>query len=72
MKVIRLCATLLCVLLFICMIPDITRSGYACTRAVYFGKDGSVISSSCNAGTADGMNEKGLAVNMLYLAESNL
>jgi penicillin V acylase-like amidase (Ntn superfamily) len=87
-------------------------SAEACTRAVYFGKDGqtvtgrtmdwfgemqtnlwvfprgverssdtatpftwtsaygSVIASVYEGGTADGMNEKGLVANMLYLAES--
>ena len=89
------------------------QSALACTRAVYFGKEGqtvtgrtmdwledmqsnlwifprgmarggdmgkeslkwtstygSVIASSYESGTSDGMNEKGLAANMLYLAES--
>lgn len=32
---------------------------------------GSLIVSGYNAGTADGMNEKGLVANMLYLVESN-
>jgi len=34
-------------------------------------KYGSVIASGYNIATADGMNEKGLAVNLLYLAESD-
>ena len=34
-------------------------------------KYGSVIVSGYNLGSADGMNEKGLVANMLYLAESN-
>ncbi len=34
-------------------------------------KYGSLIVSSYEAGTADGMNEKGLVANVLYLAESN-
>ena len=89
------------------------QSALACTRAVYFGKEGqtvtgrtmdwledmqsnlwifpramarggdmgekslkwtskygSVIASGYECGTADGMNEKGLVANMLYLAES--
>jgi choloylglycine hydrolase len=89
------------------------QSSPACTRAVYFGKEGqtvtgrtmdwvedmqsnlwifprgmargtdmgvgslkwtsrygSVIASGYECGTADGMNEKGLVANMLYLAES--
>jgi choloylglycine hydrolase len=89
------------------------QSAIACTRAVYFGKDGqtvtgrtmdwledmqsnlwifprgmarggdmgkgslkwtskygSVIASAYESGTSDGMNEKGLVANMLYLAES--
>ncbi len=113
MKAIRLCAALLCALGFIVMMAATTRTGFACTRAVYFGKDGqtvtgrtmdwledmqtnlwifprgmergadmgpkalrwtskygSVIASGYESGTADGMNEKGLVVNMLYLAES--
>jgi len=90
-----------------------TSSAFACTRAVYFGKEGqtitgrtmdwledmqsnlwifprgivrggdmgikslkwtskygSVITSGYEAGTADGMNEKGLVANLLYLTES--
>jgi penicillin V acylase-like amidase (Ntn superfamily) len=89
------------------------QSALACTRAVYFGKEGqtvtgrtmdwledmqsnlwifprgmarggdmgakslkwtskygSVITSGYESGTADGMNEKGLVANMLYLSES--
>ncbi len=89
------------------------QSALACTRAVYFGKEGqtvtgrtmdwlediqsnlwifprgmarggdmgkeslkwtskygSVIASGYESGTSDGMNEKGLVANMLYLAES--
>ncbi|MHB8910208.1 MAG: linear amide C-N hydrolase [Syntrophales bacterium] len=89
------------------------QSALACTRAVYFGKEGqtvtgrtmdwledvqsnlwvfprgmarggdmgkeslkwtstygSVIASAYESGTSDGMNEKGLVANMLYLAES--
>lgn len=34
-------------------------------------KYGSVIASGYDVGTADGMNEKGLVANLLYLAESN-
>lgn len=34
-------------------------------------KYGNVVVSSYEAGTADGMNEKGLVANLLYLAESN-
>lgn len=33
-------------------------------------KYGSVVASVYEGGTADGMNEKGLAANLLYLAES--
>jgi choloylglycine hydrolase len=33
-------------------------------------KHGSVVASVYEAGTADGMNEKGLVANLLYLAES--
>ena len=34
-------------------------------------KYGSVVTSVYNIATADGMNEKGLVMNMLYLAESD-
>ncbi len=34
-------------------------------------KYGSVVTSAFDAGSCDGMNEKGLAVNLLYLIESN-
>ncbi len=104
-----LCSTLL--LTFLTLVS--VQSALACTRAVYFGKEGqtvtgrtmdwledmqsnlwifprgmaregdmgekslkwtskygSVIASGYEAGTADGMNEKGLVANMLYLAES--
>ena len=90
-----------------------SNNGYACTRAVYLGKEGqtvtgrtmdwaedmqtnlwifprgmardgglgkasltwtskygSLVASVYEGGTADGMNEKGLVANMLYLAES--
>ncbi len=38
--------------------------------ATWTSKYGSVITSSYEVGTADGMNEKGLVANLLYLAES--
>ena len=34
-------------------------------------KYGSVVASGYEAGSADGMNEKGLVANLLYLAESD-
>lgn len=103
------CSTLL--LTFLILIA--AQSGSACTRALYFGKEGqtvtgrtmdwvedmqsnlwifprgmarggemgkkslkwtskygSVVASGYEVGTADGMNEKGLVANLLYLAES--
>lgn len=39
--------------------------------ATWTSKYGSVVVSGYNAGTADGMNEKGLVANLLYLAESD-
>lgn len=103
----------LCVLLLVSLLLVPVHSALACTRAVYFGKEGqtitgrsmdwpedmqsnlyvfprgmardgglgdkslkwvskygSVITSGYESGTTDGMNEKGLVANMLYLAES--
>lgn len=100
-------------LLLIFLMTVSMQSALACTRAVYFGKEGqtvtgrtmdwledvqsnlwvfprgmarggdmgkeslkwtstygSVIASAYESGTSDGMNEKGLVANMLYLAES--
>ncbi len=41
------------------------------TPVTWVSKYGSVALSAYNAATADGMNEKGLVANLLYLAESN-
>lgn len=50
----------------------IARTGQAGPGSVSWeSKYGSVVSSVYNLATADGMNEKGLVMNMLYLAESN-
>lgn len=49
-----------------------TRDGAAGPQSLkWTSKYGSLIVSGYNAGTADGMNEKGLVTNMLYLDESN-
>lgn len=49
-----------------------TRSGAAGPQSItWTSKYGSLIVSGYNAGSADGMNEKGLVTNMLYLAESD-
>jgi penicillin V acylase-like amidase (Ntn superfamily) len=49
-----------------------TRSGNAGPDSpTWTSKYGSVIASSYNLASADGMNEKGLSANLLYLAESN-
>lgn len=49
----------------------ITRDGAAGTNTPkWVSKYGSVIASGYDVGTADGMNEKGLVANLLYLAES--
>ncbi len=49
----------------------IKRNGNAGTNSIqWVSKYGSVITSGYDIGTADGMNEKGLVVNLLYLAES--
>lgn len=104
-----LCGVFLLTFLILATVP----SAPACTRAVYFGKDGqivagrtmdwvedmqsnlwifprgmarggdmgkkslkwtskygSVVASGYEVGTADGMNEKGLVANLLYLAEA--
>lgn len=48
------------------------RSGNAGANSItWTSKYGSVIVAGYNAGSADGMNEKGLVANMLYLAESD-
>lgn len=48
------------------------RNGAAGTHSVeWTSKYGSLIASGYNSGTADGMNEKGLTANLLYLAESD-
>lgn len=50
----------------------ITRNGAAGPQSItWTSKYGSLIVSGYNAGSADGMNEKGLVANMLYLAESD-
>ena len=102
-----------CLLLAAVAFVESTDDATACTRAVYFGKDGqtitgrsmdwvedmqtnlwafprgmkregglgkgslewtskygSIVASVYEGGTADGMNEQGLAANLLYLAES--
>ena len=100
-------------LIVVCLLASPVTSAFGCTRAVYLGKDGqivtgrtmdwiedmksniwifpsgmargsgmgdkslkwtsrygSVVTSGYEAGTADGMNEKGLVANLLYLTES--
>jgi penicillin V acylase-like amidase (Ntn superfamily) len=48
------------------------RDGATGPRSIrWTSKFGSVVVSGYEAGTADGMNEKGLAANLLYLAESD-
>ncbi len=50
----------------------IKRDGAAGPKSITWeSKYGSVIVSGYEAGTADGMNEKGLVANLLYLAESD-
>ncbi|MGB3283242.1 MAG: linear amide C-N hydrolase [Methylovirgula sp.] len=50
----------------------IERDGAAGPKSIHWtSKYGSVIASGYEAGTADGMNEKGLVANLLYLAESD-
>ena len=47
------------------------RDGAAGTNSIkWTSKYGSVVASAFEAATADGINEKGLVANMLYLAES--
>jgi len=47
------------------------RSGATGPRSLHWtSKYGSVIASGCDISTTDGMNEKGLVVNLLWLAES--
>jgi choloylglycine hydrolase len=48
------------------------RDGASGPRSIaWTSKYGSVIASAYEAGTADGMNDKGLVANLLYLAESD-
>jgi len=48
------------------------RNGAAGVKSIsWVSKYGSVVVSAYEAGTADGMNEKGLVANLLYLDESN-
>src|SRR3954469_8113877 len=48
------------------------RDGAGGARSVkWVAKYGSVVASGYEAGSADGMNEKGLVANLLYLAESD-
>lgn len=50
----------------------IARDGAAGEKSIkWTSKYGSVAVAGYNAGTADGMNEKGLVANLLYLAESD-
>jgi penicillin V acylase-like amidase (Ntn superfamily) len=50
----------------------VERNGAAGENSIeWTSKYGSVIASAYDAGTADGMNEKGLVANVLYLAESD-
>lgn len=50
----------------------IKRDGAAGPKSItWTSKYGSLITSGYNVGTADGMNEKGLVANMLYLVESD-
>ena len=49
----------------------IERDGAAGPQSIHWtSKYGSVVASAFDAGTADGMNEKGLVANLLYLSES--
>ena len=55
-----------------CFPPGIQRDGAACPRSVrWTSKFGSVVVSGYEAGTVDGINEKELVANLLYLAESD-
>ena len=48
------------------------RDGAAGANSVHWvSKYGSIIAAGYNVGTSDGMNERGLDANLLYLAESN-
>lgn len=50
---------------------SVERNGAAGTNSIQWtSKYGSVIAAGFDAGTADGMNEKGLVANLLYLVES--
>ncbi|HWM47133.1 MAG TPA: linear amide C-N hydrolase [Xanthobacteraceae bacterium] len=54
------------------MPAGIARDGAAGPNSIkWTAKHGSVIVSSYDVGTADGMNERGLVANLLYLAESD-
>src|SRR5699024_4222318 len=57
----------------LCALPaGLKRSGAAGPHSIeWTSTDGSVVTAGYNAGTADGMNEKGLVANLLYLAESD-
>jgi len=49
----------------------IARDGAAGPRsATWISRYGSVVATGYDAGTTDGINEAGLVVNMLYLAEA--
>ena len=51
----------------------IKREGAAGPKSLtWVSKYGSVVVSSYEAGTADGMNEAGLVANLLYLADSTM
>src|SRR5437868_6149115 len=51
---------------------DMKRDGAAGSRSLQWtSKFGSVVVSGYEAGSADGLNEKGLAANLLYLVESD-
>lgn len=49
----------------------ITRSGLGSGKFTWTSKYGSVVISSFNMGVADGMNEKGLVINALWLTEAS-
>src|SRR5690606_30106315 len=50
----------------------IDRNGSSGTHSIEWqSKYGSVVASGYDAGSTDGMNEKGLVANMLYLVESD-
>ena len=50
----------------------VSRVGYDSNNTVkWTSKYGSIVATGYDIGTSDGMNEKGLVVNMLYLPESD-